>query len=112
MCDWAKDNGVACPGFIAAYGTSIHNRGAAVDLTVLDASEEVLDMGTGFDDFENKARTDNETSSGITSNQRTNRKILRDAMELVKFAKISSEWWHFNEVSKEYVKSNYGVFDF
>ncbi|WP_449423113.1 serine hydrolase [Rhodanobacter lindaniclasticus] len=74
-----------------------HSRGATVDLTVLrcdahDADCEPLDMGTGFDYFGTRAHTD---TPEVDAAQRTNRHLLRDAMEAQGFRNYAMEWWHY-----------------
>src|SRR5690606_16096047 len=72
-----------------------HSRGATVDLTLLrcDGSRcSALDMGTGFDFFDERAHTD---APGITPAQRANRQRLRAAMEQGGFRNYPLEWWHF-----------------
>lgn len=73
---------------------SNHNRGAAVDVTLVDLNGNELEMPTYFDDFSPKARSDYPKVSEIA---KTNRKILQDAMRSQGFQTISSEWWHFND---------------
>ncbi|WP_449426167.1 serine hydrolase, partial [Rhodanobacter lindaniclasticus] len=68
-----------------------------VDLTVLrcdahDADCEPLDMGTGFDYFGTRAHTD---TPEVDAAQRTNRHLLRDAMEAQGFRNYAMEWWHY-----------------
>lgn len=72
---------------------SRHNRGAAVDLTLIDSTGKELDMGTGFDNFTEKAHYN---YSGLTEEQKKNRKILRDAMIKFGFEPLETEWWHFD----------------
>ena len=72
---------------------SRHNRGAAVDLTLIDSTGKELDMGTGFDNFTEKAHYN---YSGLTEEQKKNRKILRDAMMKFGFEPLETEWWHFD----------------
>lgn len=70
-----------------------HNRGIAVDLTLirLDTGEE-LDMGTGFDNFTDTAHTDyRDLPEAVLHNRQT----LRSAMENQGFKVLSTEWWHF-----------------
>ena len=72
---------------------SIHNRGGAVDITLLDASGRELDMGTGFDHF------GPESAHGymkISAKAKRNRKLLRTVMEAHGFRTFESEWWHYN----------------
>lgn len=72
---------------------SRHNRGAAVDLTLVDAQGKVLEMPTTFDDFSDRAAQD---YPGGTATSRRNRQRLREAMEKRGFTAIATEWWHFD----------------
>lgn len=92
------------------YG-SLHNYGAAVDLTLADTSGKFLDMGTQFDCFENLAYPSLEqeylTSGKLSPIQINNRLILRSVMKIAGFSSIATEWWHFNSCTREYAKKNY-----
>ncbi|MFQ6114526.1 MAG: M15 family metallopeptidase, partial [bacterium] len=73
---------------------SIHNRGAAVDLTLYDLDTgEAVPMASGYDEFSPRAYPD---YPGGTSLQRWHRELLRDAMEEQGFKVYRWEWWHFN----------------
>jgi len=72
---------------------SRHNRGAAVDLTLIDSTGTELDMGTEYDNFTERAHYD---YPNIPDESKTNRKILRDVMIKFGFTPIESEWWHFD----------------
>lgn len=72
---------------------SKHNRGAAVDLTLVDASGKELPMPSGFDDFTEKARRD---YTGGDPAARANAKRLEAAMAKEGFEPLPSEWWHFD----------------
>jgi D-alanyl-D-alanine dipeptidase len=92
---------------------SIHNYGCAVDLTICSDSGELLDMGTDFDYFGKAAGTRNEWSlvkeKIITPVQEKNRKLLRRVMKEAGFSTISSEWWHFNAMSRTVAKQLYPI---
>ncbi len=92
------------------YG-SLHNYGAAVDVTLADSTGSYLDMGTLFDSFENLAyptfEQDNITSGKLSPIQVNNRLILRSVMKLAGLSSIATEWWHFNSCSREYAKKHY-----
>ena len=76
------------------YPGSIHNRGAAVDLTLFDlATGQPLPMVSGYDEFSERAFP---TYPGGTSLQRWHRELLRDVMEEEGFTVYQWEWWHFN----------------
>ncbi len=72
---------------------SRHNRGAAVDLTIIDSTGKELDMGTRYDNFTMKAHYD---YSDLPDKVKENRKLLRDTMMKFGFTPIESEWWHFD----------------
>lgn len=72
---------------------SKHNRGAAVDLTLVDAQGKELPMPSGFDDFTEKARRD---YAGGDPAARANAKRLEAAMVKEGFAPLPTEWWHFD----------------
>ncbi|MHC4234599.1 MAG: D-alanyl-D-alanine dipeptidase, partial [Planctomycetota bacterium] len=72
---------------------SRHNRGAAVDVTLVDFTGRDLEMPTGYDDFSPAAHRD---YSGGTKASRQNRQILTDAMEAEGFRGLADEWWHFD----------------
>ena len=71
---------------------SKHNRGAAVDLTLVDAQGKELDMGTPFDFFGKKAH---HTCTTLPKKVLENRKLLKDVLNKYNFKSIFSEWWHY-----------------
>ncbi len=83
---------------------SVHNYGAAVDLTLVDSLGNILDMGAGYDDFNEIAFPSLESrflkSGELTTQQWENRKLLRKVMRKEGFRNIPSEWWHFNAYSR------------
>lgn len=75
------------------YGNgSMHNRGAAVDLTLVDATGQELAMPTAFDSFTERAAQYSKTP---TAQQRANRMLLRLVMQEVGLVPITTEWWHY-----------------
>ncbi len=72
---------------------SNHNRGAAVDVTLVDRHGNELEMPTKFDDFSPAAGSDYPHVSEIA---RKNRALLHRSMRAQGFRPTSSEWWHFN----------------
>jgi zinc D-Ala-D-Ala dipeptidase len=70
-----------------------HNRGAAVDVSLVDLSTgQELRMPTGYDDFSEKAHHDYMKLDPV---QLRNRKLLRDVMEKHGFVALETEWWHY-----------------
>ena len=72
---------------------SKHNRGAAVDLTLVDAAGNEVPMPSGFDDFTEKARRD---YTGGDPEALANSKRLEAAMVKAGFDPLPTEWWHFD----------------
>ncbi|MBT8234964.1 MAG: M15 family metallopeptidase [Bacteroidia bacterium] len=72
---------------------SIHNKGGAVDITLVDMDGAELDMGTDFDFFGRKAYHDN---MDLPEEVLENRKLLKETMEKHGFWSIRTEWWHYN----------------
>jgi D-alanyl-D-alanine dipeptidase len=89
---WAK---FPLEGYVAnpAKGSN-HNRGAAVDVTLVDKDGKELPMPSAYDEFSERAHRD---YAGGTEEERKNRQRLEDAMQAEKFHGISTEWWHFDD---------------
>lgn len=70
-----------------------HNRGIAVDLTIIDLkTKEELAMGTGFDNFTDSAHHD---FSALPVDVLQNRLLLKNTMEKYGFKALETEWWHY-----------------
>jgi len=72
---------------------SIHNRGGAVDITLVDSDGRELDMGTTFDHFGIEA---SHNYLKLDSQIIQNRKVLKETMQKHNFKIFESEWWHYN----------------
>jgi D-alanyl-D-alanine dipeptidase len=73
---------------------SRHNRGCAVDLTLVDlATGVVVDMGGTYDETTQRSFPDYPVTSTL---QRWHRELLREALEREGFRRIADEWWHFD----------------
>lgn len=85
---------VANPKYVAdPKKGSIHNRGGAVDISLVDATGKELDMGTSFDFFGEEASHDYEQ---LSDEVKANRRLLRKIMTQNNFRIFESEWWHYN----------------
>ena len=71
---------------------SRHNRGMAVDLTLVDEDGIELAMPTDYDDFSPKAHRDAPASLEATRN----RALLERVMTNHGFVGLPTEWWHFD----------------
>lgn len=81
------------PGYVAdpKYG-SHHNRGAAVDLTLVTMDGAEVEMPTPFDTFSPAAH---HGFKGCSLAAQGHRDTLRRAMEAVGFKPNRMEWWHY-----------------
>lgn len=71
---------------------SMHTRGAAVDVTLVDRKGKDVPMPTEFDNFTPAAMIDYQGSNQVV---RTNLKLLQKAMARAGFYGLRTEWWHF-----------------
>ena len=83
---------------------SMHSRGAAVDLTIVDSQGKELDMGTPYDFFGVEAHTDN---MKLPAKVLANRRLLTQTLESAGFKGIRTEWWHFSWQGKNFPLSDY-----
>ena len=92
MWRWAQEVGrvdLFDDGWIAR--PSRHNRGLAVDLSLVDATTGAwLDMGSPFDAFVPESHV-----RGVTGAALQRRLVLRAALLAEGFRPLESEWWHF-----------------
>lgn len=78
---------------------SRHNRGCAVDLTIVNLKTgEELKMPTPYDSFTKEAAADYEN---IPLEEKKNRDFLINIMRQNGFNVIKSEWWHFDFIGWE-----------
>ncbi len=78
----------------SAYSGSRHNRGCAVDLTLISLkTSKPLDMPTGFDSFLEKAHSD---YLKLPPSEIKNRDLLIGVMAKYGFINLDSEWWHYD----------------
>ncbi len=71
-----------------------HNRGIAVDLTLINLKTKVeLPMGTGYDNFSDTAHS---TFIFLPVEILQNRNLLKNIMEKNGFKVLETEWWHFS----------------
>ncbi len=84
------------PGFVADpwHGGSHHNKGAAVDVGLVDLAGGDVALPTDFDEFTKRARAS--AVDGVTPEARAHRQALREAMEAAGFLPSRTEWWHFS----------------
>lgn len=102
---WKLWNKVPNPKYVAdPRKGSMHNRGSAIDLTIVDENGEQLDMGTKYDYFGKEGWTFYENLPEEVLN---NRKLLRETLAKYGLKHIKTEWWHFAYRSKRYSISDF-----
>lgn len=70
-----------------------HNRGVAVDLTLINQeTQEELKMGTGFDNFSDTAH---HAFTNLPEEILQNRLLLKNIMQKHGFKALDTEWWHY-----------------
>ncbi len=73
---------------------SRHNRGCAIDLTLIDLKTgKELEMPTPYDSFAAEAASG---FMNLPANVIQNRELLRSTMEKHGFRVLNNEWWHFD----------------
>jgi D-alanyl-D-alanine dipeptidase len=71
---------------------SMHTRGAAVDVTLVDRKGKDVPMPTEFDNFTPAALINYQGPNQVV---RSNLKLLQKAMARAGFYGLRTEWWHF-----------------
>ena len=83
------------PGLVAnPTRGSNHNRGAAVDVALVQLDGGAVALPTDFDDLSPKAAAN--ASDELSDEAKRNRATLQAAMRGAGFTTIRKEWWHFD----------------
>lgn len=90
MWDFLPDPRYVAPPHLG----SKHNRGAAVDVTLVDFEGNELDMGSSIDVFGEIAHRDYDK---LPAKNLANRTLLEDVMVSAGFVPLPTEWWHFDD---------------
>lgn len=85
-------------------GYSSHSRGNTIDMTMVTADGDYVEMPTDFDSFSLKADRD---YSDCTEEAAKNAVYLEQTMEKYGFKPYSGEWWHFSDVDEYEVESEF-----
>ncbi|MGN6179691.1 MAG: M15 family metallopeptidase [Mucilaginibacter sp.] len=76
------------------HSGSKHNRGCAIDLSLMDLKTgKELDMPSGFDSFSKKASAN---YPYLPQKEIDNRELLKSVMQKHGFHVIGTEWWHYD----------------
>lgn len=85
----------ACPDprYVADVTVGSHHcRGTAVDVTLMDNQGRVMNMGTGFDDMQERSHA---WHPSLPHDAQRHRLMLNAIMAGGGFTGIETEWWHF-----------------
>lgn len=100
----------------AAFRGGFHNYGMAVDMSIEDARDRLLDMGTEFDHFGPEAHVGAETellrSGRIGLEAYGNRMLLYYAAGKNGLIPYEFEWWHYQLDLHEEDKNRFPLLDF
>lgn len=100
----------------AKRGGGYHNYGLAVDLSILNDKNELLDMGSPFDWFGEESHVGNEehllTGGRITRQAYDNRNLLYGLMADEGMTPHPKEWWHYQMFYDQERKRTYRLLDF
>jgi zinc D-Ala-D-Ala dipeptidase len=111
---WELVKGTPMQSYVADPATgSMHNFGAAVDLTLASPDGSALDMGTGLDHFGILAQPREEErllgKGALTAGQVENRRLLRQVMADAGFRPLAIEWWHFDAFGREETRRRFSI---
>ncbi|WP_347278060.1 M15 family metallopeptidase [Alkalinema sp. FACHB-956] len=75
-----------------------HSTGAAIDLTLVDETGQVIDMGSAIDEISPRSYPDHYVGLPDASAERydTHRQLLNYVMRQAGFQRHYHEWWHFS----------------
>jgi len=77
----------------------VHDRGTALDISIVDKSGKLIEMPTPMHTFTEAA---SRLSKTMTDTARINMNYLKEVMVSCGFDIINSEWWHFQDVNTVY----------
>ncbi len=83
---------------------SIHNKGLAVDLALIDSSGNILDFGGDFDDFSERSH---HSYGSLDSLANYNTILLKSIMTEAGFTFYPFEWWHYSYPHIDYDQDEY-----
>jgi D-alanyl-D-alanine dipeptidase len=86
---------------------SVHNKGAAVDMSLLDSNGMSIEMPSPIHTFNSSSNRNNKS---MTRTAKANMNYMTKVMKKCGFDTIESEWWHFTDTkSKEYLRTDYDL---
>ncbi len=78
---------------------SIHNKGAAVDISIVDNSTGLpVEMPSPIHTLDSRS---NRSNPNMTATARANMNYMAEIMRKCGFTTIASEWWHFTDIDSD-----------
>jgi len=86
---------------------SVHNKGAAIDISLLDQDGNPLEMPSLIHTLDS---TSNRNNPNMSDTAKANMDYMADIMESCGFSTINSEWWHFSDKEyNNYLRTDYDL---
>lgn len=93
--------------YVSSYGGSVHNRGAAMDMSLLDSKGRPVEMPSPMHTLNAYS---NRSSIQMYQIAKWNMDYMEEVMLDSGFTSIRSEWWHFNDADyTQYRKTDYDL---
>jgi zinc D-Ala-D-Ala dipeptidase len=73
-----------------------HSTGAAIDLSIIDAEQQPLNMGSPIDEMSDRSQPNYFQHQPAGQLFHQNRELLRQVMATAGFERHPGEWWHFS----------------
>ncbi|PSO96267.1 MAG: D-alanyl-D-alanine dipeptidase [Cyanobacteria bacterium QS_8_48_54] len=75
-----------------------HSTGAAIDITLVDAEGQTLDLGSAIDELSARSHPDyyGNSTTKVEQNYHARRQLLEQVMLKGGFRRHPGEWWHFS----------------
>jgi D-alanyl-D-alanine dipeptidase len=95
---------------------SMHNFGAAIDVTIIDPDGRELDMGKPDPRMVLTGKSEGEIKmffafNRLSKQQKQNRELLKGIMLKAGFIPVSYEWWHFDAFEKGYIRNTFSIIE-
>ncbi len=74
-----------------------HSTGAAIDITLVDARQQVVDMGSAIDEISERSYPSHFADNPDGETFHCHRTLLSQTMQAAGFRQHPNEWWHFSQ---------------
>ncbi|MBX2865845.1 MAG: D-alanyl-D-alanine dipeptidase [Leptolyngbyaceae cyanobacterium MAG.088] len=94
-----------------------HSTGAAIDITLIDDQQQVVDMGSAIDEISERSYPNHFADKPDGETFHCHRTLLSQTMQTAGFRQHPNEWWHFSQGDQLWAwlenagNARYGKFD-